>query len=529
MTSPTLQVDRRTAWWILFATGLGAFIAQMFGSVIATALPAIQNDLKLTTTATAWIATAYFLTFGIGLILGGRMADLWGEVKIIVIGYIIFGATLILAALAPDGITLNIARALQGLGIGIAAPATLSIVVNVFPVNLRGLAVGTWGFAHSVGIAIGPILGGVLTQTISWRYIFWVTVPLTAIMIVALILSTRHYTSPIQKGRYDWLGAVFGAGGLVLLVYGLQEAGVVGWSAPMIIGLLVGAVVLLVAFFFIERRIKIPLVDFQIFKRRLFAGGFIGEFAIGFVYVPMLTLISGLYMVTVLGYDPITAGVLLLVLTGVAGVIQPFTGRLVDLIGARWPITIGLVLAGIALIWLLWLSADTTFLWLVPPFILMGLGAGTVLPAGNTSGMLAIKDHEAGMASGVLQTAFVICNSIGLAIVVSLTATFRTNELDKISDPTERSLAEQWADKANAEGTDAADKLLSGLSPADADKIREDALNAFSVSLGEAFFILGIISLIAAVAVFFVIGKGSKERARRGLDKDEDLADVEGV
>ncbi len=169
----------RRAWAILAAMGFGAFIAQMFGSVIANALPSMQDDLNLSLGDTTWIASGYFLAFGVGLIAGGRLGDLIGEVKMVVIGYSVFGVTLITAALANDGTILILSRIGQGLGIGISAPATLTIVVNSFPVLRRGMAVGTWGAAHGIGIALGPIIGGWMTVTLGWRFIFWLTVPLT--------------------------------------------------------------------------------------------------------------------------------------------------------------------------------------------------------------------------------------------------------------------------------------------------------------------------------------------------------------
>lgn len=500
-------VSRTDAWWILFASGLGALIAQMFGSVIATALPAIQNDLQLTLTNTTWIATSYFLCFGIGLIIGGRMADLWGEVRMIAVGYALFGVGLVFSAVAQDALIINGGRVLQGLGVGIAAPATLSIVINVFPVSQRGFAVGTWGFAHSIGIAIGPILGGLLTQSISWRYIFWLTLPLTLMVIIVTIWAARHYEGIRAVGGYDWPGFVLGAAGLAMFVYGLQLAGSSGWTDSLVLGLIVGGLAILVVFFFIERRVQFPLVDFALFTRRLFLGGFLGEFGIGFVYVPALTLISALYMITVLGYGPIESGVLLLVLTGTAGVIQPLTGRLVDLIGPRLLITVGLILAGIGLVWLNGMHVSTSFSWLIAPFILLGLGAGTVLPSGNSAGMLSIRPKESGMAAGVLQAGFVISNSIGLAVVGSYVTASLGGKLQALAPSGQLDLSSKYAEVAKGKGSAAAEKVLSGVSNGEAKQIRQNVFEAFSQALGSAFFWLGVVSFIAAVTVFFIIGR----------------------
>jgi len=201
-TAEATSTSKR-AWAILWAMGFGALIAQMFSTVIGPALPTIKDDLGLSLSAQTWTITAYSLAFGTALIAGGRMGDLVGEVRMIVIGFLIFGVGLVMSAVALGGGLLIAGRTVQGIGIGLSAPATLSIVVNSFPVSRRGFAVGIWGFAHGFGLLIGPLFAGYMLELLSWRWVFWIAVPLTAAVIIVTLGATRGYTSVLASGRYD--------------------------------------------------------------------------------------------------------------------------------------------------------------------------------------------------------------------------------------------------------------------------------------------------------------------------------------
>ncbi len=220
----------KAAWAILAAMGFGALIAQMFSTVIGPALPTIKEDLGLSLSAQTWTISAYSLAFGAALIAGGRMGDLVGEVKMIVIGFLVFGAGLVISAVAIGGPLMISGRAIQGIGIGISAPATLSIVVNSFPSAQRGLAVGVWGFAHGFGLFLGPLFASWMMDIASWRWVFWVAVPLMALVVVVILVATRGYRSVTSTGRYDWPGLVIGATGITLLTYGLQNSSS-SWTA----------------------------------------------------------------------------------------------------------------------------------------------------------------------------------------------------------------------------------------------------------------------------------------------------------
>ena len=273
------QKASKAAWAILAAMGFGALIAQMFSTVIGPALPTIKADLALSLSAQTWTITAYSLAFGAALVAGGRMGDLVGEVRMIVIGFMIFGVGLVMSAIAVGGELLISGRAIQGIGIGISAPATLSIVVNSFPLRQRGLAVGVWGFAHGFGLLLGPLFAAWMMDVATWRWVFWVAVPLTGLVIAVTLAATRGYRSVLAGGSYDWIGLLLGATGITLLTYGLQNSSA-SWTAAGTWGTIAVGIGLLAAFGVVETKIAHPLVDFKLCKERLFSGGFFAESAV---------------------------------------------------------------------------------------------------------------------------------------------------------------------------------------------------------------------------------------------------------
>ncbi len=410
----------KAAWAILAAMGFGALIAQMFSTVIGPALPTIEKDLGLSLGMSSWTITAYSLAFGTFLVIGGRLGDLVGEVKMIIIGFIIFGGGLIVAALAASGPMLVGGRALQGIGIGVSAPATLSIVVNSFPVKQRGFAVGVWGFAHGFGLLLGPLFAAWMLDVASWRWVFWVAVPLTALVIFITIVATRGYKSVLAQGKYDYIGAIVGGLGITLLTWGVTEAAV-SWTAPTTLGPLIGGLILLAIFGVIETKISDPLVDFGLWRERLFSGGFFAESAVGFVYIPFLVVFGSTFLINVLGYSPSKASWVIVITTGICMVFEPPAGRWVDKVGPGLPITVALVLQAIALAWIgFFVGPSTSLTELILPLLIMGIGVGISLPACNTAGMSAVDAEHAGMGSGLMQMTFNIPAALGMAMVTAI-------------------------------------------------------------------------------------------------------------
>jgi EmrB/QacA subfamily drug resistance transporter len=487
--------------------GFGALIAQMFSTVIGPALPTIKDDLGLSLSAQTWTITSYSLAFGTALVAGGRLGDLVGEVKMIVIGFLIFGVGLVMSAVAVGGGLLIAGRTVQGIGIGLSAPATLSIVVNSFPAIRRGFAVGVWGFAHGFGLLIGPLFAGYMLDLLTWRWVFWIAVPLTAAVIVVTLAATRGYTSVIAEGKYDVVGLVLGGIGITAVTYGLQNASN-GWQLPSTWGSLAIGLIFLAAFGFAEVRIRYPLVDFSLWKERLFTGGFFAESAVGFVYIPMLTFVGSIFLITVSGFSPVEASWIIVITTGTCMVLEPIGGRLVDRIGPGIPIAVALLLQAIALFWMGTFTPGTTLTQMIVPLALMGAGVGISLPACNTAAMSAVRPDKAGMGSGLIQMTFNIPAALGVALVTSIVGSVTVSRVTELlSGESFSEQAAQYAEAIESGDTTAAQSILASL-PSDSATAIEQAVQASQAhAIGLAMMALGVVALIGAVFALVVIGR----------------------
>ncbi|MDQ7830281.1 MAG: MFS transporter [Desulfovibrionaceae bacterium] len=496
-----------SAWAILAAMGFGALIAQMFSTVIGPALPTIKDDLDLSLSMQAWTITAYSLAFGTALIAGGRLGDLVGEVRMIVIGYVIFGVGLVLSAMATSGLLMVSGRTVQGIGIGISAPATLSIVVNAFSASRCGFAIGVWGFAHGLGLLVGPIFAGYMLDLLSWRWVFWLAVPLTVAVILVTLAATRNYRSVLSSGRYDILGLVLGGLGITLVTYGLQNASN-GWGLPATWGALATGVVLLVVFGVVETRTADPLVDFSLWRERLFAGAFFAESAVGFVYIPMLTFVGSLFFINVLGYSPVMAGWVIVITTGTCMVLEPPAGRLVDRIGPGIPIVASLAMQAAALFWMGAFTAQTTLAELIIPLALMGAGVGIALPACNAAGMRALRPEQAGMGSGLLQMTFNVPAALGVALVTSIMG---ARSLDQVGTALAgQPFLRQGLEYAQAvkDGNDAAAAaILDALPSESAAMVKQALVSAQSATIASSMTVLGAIALAGAIMALLILGR----------------------
>ncbi len=501
---PTVSSGR--AWAILAAMGFGALIAQMFSTVIGPALPTMKDDLALSLSTQTWTITAYSLAFGAALVAGGRLGDLVGEVKLIVIGFLVFGVGLFMSAVAVGGTLMISGRAIQGIGIGISAPATLSIVVNTFPIARRGFAVGLWGFAHGFGLFVGPLFAGYMMAIASWRLIFWVSLPLTAAVVIVTIVATRGYRSVKATGTYDFTGLILGAVGITLLTLGLQNSSN-GWEDVTTWGPLALGVILLIAFGLVETRIKHPLVDFSLFRSRMFSGGFFAESIVGFIYIPMLTFIGSLYFISVLGMTPVEAGWVIVITTGTCMLVEPLAGRIVDRIGPGLPTVVSLIFQGVALIWMGTFTPETTISQLIIPLALMGIGVGVALPACNTAGMSAVSTEKAGMGSGLMQMTFNIPAALGVAVVTSLVGSLTISRVSSgMAGNDAQDAAVAYSEAVELGDTSGAAAILDTLPETVQDLITQTVVAAQSSTITLSMLILGIVALGGAVLAAILLG-----------------------
>jgi sugar phosphate permease len=504
------QKAGRAAWVILAVMGLGGAISMMFSVVIGPALPTIKADLGLSLSAQMWAITAYSLVFGVALVAGGRLGDLAGEVKMIVIGFTIFGAGLVLSATAVSGPLMIGGRAIQGLGVGICAPATLSIVVNSFPIAQRGFAVGVWGSAQGLGVFAGPLFCSWVMRVAGWRWVFWAAVALAALVVLVTVCATRGYRSVIAHGKYDWPGLITGGAGITLIAFGLQNSSSVSWAAALVWGSLAAGVVLLAAFGLVETKSACPLVDFGLWKERLFCGGFLAGGVAGFVYIPFLTFVGSLYFIDVLGYSPAKASWVVIITTGVSILVKPAAGKWVDTAGPGIPVAVALVIQAVALAWIgLFFGPDTTLAEMVIPLALMGIGDGILWPASCTAVMSAVDAERAGMGSGLLQMVFFILAALSVAVVTSMIGAITATETAAglggragLGEP-----AASYAHAVRDGNLSQANEILAALPRDWAEAIKHAAVSASSAAITTSMLALAIIALAGAIFAWLVIGR----------------------
>jgi EmrB/QacA subfamily drug resistance transporter len=404
------------SWWTLVAASLGLGMNVLDGTIVNVALPSIQRDLHSSFSTVQWVLNAYFLAFAVLLATGGRVGDIFGRRRIFLIGVAVFAAASAACGVAPDSATLLIGRAIQGAGAAFMIPATLALIVTNFPPNLVPRAIGLWTGVTGVALAIGPVLGGVLTKDVSWRAIFYLNIPVALITFMIARLAARESRDERASRTLDYAGIVTLSLGLVAGVLAVIEASAWGWTSARVIGLLAGSVVALALFVGIERRSEAPILPLPIFRSLPFVGTNIAGFVLLFCVLGIF-LYMAIYMQAVLGFSALKAGLMYLPATVPIALLGPVSARLAERFGA-WPVTaVGMVFLAAAGGVEAGLTAHTDSGRIVAVMVVLGIGMGLV---GAPTSRLAIASAEArfaGAASGVFAMSRQIGAAVGVAVV----------------------------------------------------------------------------------------------------------------
>jgi EmrB/QacA subfamily drug resistance transporter len=427
MTAP--ETAQRRKWLALALLASAQFVVVLDASIVNVALPSIGKDLDFSQANLAWVVNAYTLTFGGFLLLGGRAADLLGRRRMFMAGLVLFALASLAGGFATTEGQLIVARAVQGLGAAILSPAALSIVTTTFTEGSeRNRALGVWGAVAGSGGAAGVLLGGVLTDGLGWEWVLWVNVPIgiaAAALAPALIAESR---SESATRRFDVLGAVSVTAGLSILVYALVDANDAGWGSTQTVGLLGLAVALLAAFVAIELRSAQPLVPFRIFRSRTLTGANVSGLLIGASLFSMFFFIS-LYLQQVLGYDALKAGFAYLPLALTIIVSAGVASQLVTRFGFKPILITGLLFVAAGLIWFSQVSAGGGYVSdVLFPSLLAAIGLGLSFVPVTIAAVSGVKEHDAGLASGLINTSQQVGGALGLAIL-STVATSRTDDV----------------------------------------------------------------------------------------------------
>src|SRR6266540_2584442 len=424
------EPDRRR--WIALAVIVAAqFMVVLDVAIVNVALPSIKTDLHFTQESLQWVVTAYAILFGGALLLGGRMADLLGRRRLFMAGLVLFTVSSLLDGLAWSEGSLIGFRALQGLGAALLSPAALSILTTTFAEGReRNIALGIWGAASGSGGAAGVLLGGALTSALGWSWIFFINLPVGALLLALSPWLLRESHAGLEHRHFDTAGAASITGGLMLLVYAMTRATQHGWTTASTIGLLVASAALIVGFVVIELRSRAPLLPMRIFRLRTLATSNATQLLVASALFSQFFLLT-LYMQQVLHYSALKTGVAYITLTLAIITVSNVAQALVTRVGIRRILPVGLTLVAAALVLYARLPVDGHYFWdLFPAFLLSGLGLAFTFVPMVIGGLTGVRQSDAGVASGLFTTSQQIGGAIGVALATTIATTFTTRYED---------------------------------------------------------------------------------------------------
>ena len=408
--------EENRKWWTLGALAFALFMIMLDNTIVNVALPAIKKDLGIGTSELEWTVTAYALTFAVLLLTGGKLGDLLGRRLIFTIGLVVFTASSLFCGLSSSATELIAARAVQGVGSALMMPATLSIITATFAARERGMAIGIWAGVSAMALAIGPLLGGIITEHISWNWIFYVNVPIGVLGVVASILVVPESRDTSREQRLDLPGLLASGVGLLALVYALIEANRYGWTSGRILGLFAIAAVALTAFVALELRQRLPMLDLSLFRSGTFAGANLVAILVTLAMFGIFFFFP-IYMQVYRGWSATQAGAALLPWTLMIVVFAPIAGKLSDHIGSRWLMAAGMTVVAACCLILSTVSVHSSFWHMLPGFVLGGLGMSFVMTPMSAAAMGAAPVEKAGVASGVLNTFRQVGVALGIAVM----------------------------------------------------------------------------------------------------------------
>ncbi|MBA3402159.1 MAG: DHA2 family efflux MFS transporter permease subunit, partial [Actinobacteria bacterium] len=407
-------------WFTLAAVSFGLFMIMLDNTVVNVALPSIQRDLGTDLSSLQWIVTGYALTFGALMLIGGKVADAYGRRLIFVVGISVFTTASLWCGLADSGDELIAARILQGVGAALMNPATLSIIAATFPSHQRGTAIGIWAGVSALALAIGPLVGGLLTEHLDWSWIFFVNIPVGILAIAASFLFIDESRDETHV-RLDLPGLATSAVGLFALTYALIEANTYGWTSPRILGAFAVAGMSILAFILLERYQRAPMLPLELFKSRTYAGANMAMLLVALSMFGVFFFLS-LYMQNVLGYSAVQTGAAFLPMTILIILIAPVAGKTSDRFGSRGLMTTGMILIAVQLLYFSRLGVEASFWSLLPAFLVGGVGMALTMTPSAAAATRSVSVDKAGVGAAVLNASRQVGGSLGIALIGAIIA-----------------------------------------------------------------------------------------------------------
>jgi EmrB/QacA subfamily drug resistance transporter len=489
-------------WWTLLVACVATFMLLLDVTVVNVALPDIRSDLGGTFTDMQWVVDAYALGLATLLLASGSLGDLLGRRMIFAFGIGLFVVASFVCGLAGSPTVLNVARGVQGVGAAMMFATSLALIAQEFAPRERGTAFGLWGATTGFAVAVGPVIGGLITQHLGWEWIFFVNVPVGVIAIAMTLLRVPEGERD-TSARIDWAGLVTFSGALFCLVLALIRGNDEGWGSAPIVTLLVASAALLIAFVAIELRGRQPMLDLQLFRIPAFTGAQITAFALhASMFAMFLYLV--IYIQSVLGYSPLEAGVRFLPVSLLSFAVAPVAGKLAERLPVRGFLGAGLVLVGIGLLLMSGIAPGDDWTTLLPGFIVAGIGIGCTNPPLATAAIGVVEPRRSGAASGINST----FRQVGIATgIAALGALFQARVTEKLTDALASTpLPPGAGDRLGAAVASGGTQAAAGAAPPGARQaVVEAAQRAFIDGLNEILVVAAIVALTGGVLAFALV------------------------
>jgi EmrB/QacA subfamily drug resistance transporter len=510
-------------WWTLLTVCLGLLMLLVDLTIVNVALPSIANDLDASFSDLQWTIDAYALSLAALLLVAGSLGDRIGHRNVFAGGLVVFTVASLLCGLATDALFLNLSRAAQGIGGAGMFASSLALLAQEFKGRDRGIAFGVFGATAGASLALGPLIGGALTSGISWRWVFFVNVPIGAVAVLFLLMKVAETRR--RQVRPDWLGAAVYAAALFAIVFGLIRGNPDGWSSPIVVTALAGGTALLGLFVLIELIREQPMLEFRLFRRPAFTGATLAAFAFGASLAAMFLYLT-LFLQNILGYSPFETGLRFLPLTLLILLAAPIAGRLTEHVPLRLLLAAGAALIAVGLGLMTQVAADSGWTVLLPGFIIAGLGSGVFNPPRAAAAVATVPEEKVGVGSSVNNTAVQVGLATGIAalgaVFESRVRTVLEGQLTQAAPqlgPRRDGIIDQ-AGSGNAEGLQT---LPPDLQAAVADALRV----SFIDGLERILWIAAAIALAGAIISLLLVRQRDLERPTDGDGEDADTAETD--
>jgi EmrB/QacA subfamily drug resistance transporter len=499
-------------WWTLLAVSVATFMLLLDITVVNVALPSIREDLGASFTDLQWVVDAYALTLAALVLTAGSLADRLGRRRLFAAGLGIFSAASLLCALAPDPTFLNLARAVQGVGGAIMFAVSLALIAQEFPAGReRGTAMGVYGASIGVAVAIGPLVGGALTDSLGWESIFYLNVPVGVAALAITGLKLRESRDP-NATRVDWPGVATFSGSLFMLVLALVRGNDEGWGSALIVSLLIGSAVLMAAFVAIERWVAEPMLPLGLFRRRAFTGVQIAAFAVSSSLFALFLYLT-LYLQNYLGFSPLEAGIRYLPVTVASFIAAPIAGALLSRVPARLMMSIGLAGGGTGMLLMAGVDAGDEWTTLLGGFLVAGFGVGLLNPVIGDVALSVVPKEQSGMAAGVNDTFRQVGVSVGIAVWGAIFVGRGAEKVGELAAGTPAAAGDRPRQLVEAASSGNLDQALRAVPPPLRQRVADAAGEGFLAGFNDVLTLGALVAFAGSVLVLWLVREREIERA----------------